>query len=53
MAELLQEKGQSMAEQVACVDTLLSAAPVRNLHKPLTRCGRHYKSSGLCADSCT
>ena len=29
MAELLQERGQSMAAQVACVDTLLRQDPVR------------------------
>eukprot|EP01045_Picozoa_sp_COSAG04_P036690 COSAG04_NODE_9041_length_904_cov_1.386335_2_plen_155_part_00 len=29
VAELLQERGQSMAEQVACVDTLLRQEPVR------------------------
>ena len=28
VAELLQERGQSMAEQVACVDTLLRQEPV-------------------------
>ena len=29
MAELLQERGLSMAEQVACMDTLLRQDPVR------------------------
>ena len=29
VAELLQERGQSMAEQVACMDTLLRQDPVR------------------------
>ena len=29
MAELLEERGQSMAEQVACLDTLLRQEPVR------------------------
>ena len=29
MAELLEERGQSMAEQVACMDTLLRQEPVR------------------------
>ena len=29
VAELLQERGQSMAEQVACMDTLLRQEPVR------------------------
>ena len=36
MAELLQERGQSMAEQVACVDTLLRQEPVRQ--DPSRRC---------------
>ena len=36
MAELLQERGQSMAEQVACMDTLLRQEPVRQ--DPSRRC---------------
>ena len=40
VAELLQERGQSMAEQVACVDTLLRQEPVRqdpSRHRELIR----------------
>ena len=40
VAELLEERGQSMAEQVACVDTLLRQAPVRQ--DPSRRRELHY-----------